>query len=91
MAADAAAVLDRATGLTEVTQRVHWTDRLGHMVLIIIALALLVFLAGPLFSILAQSVESKDGNFVGFDNFIAYMQTPSLKQSLWNSLWVSTA
>ena len=86
-----AAVLDRVTGFAEVKQRVHWADRLGHMVLIVIALALLAFLAGPLFSILAQSVESKDGSFVGLDNFIAYVQTPSLKQSLWNSLWVSAA
>jgi iron(III) transport system permease protein len=37
-----------------------------------------------------QSVEGKDGAFVGLDNFIAYVQTPALKQSLWNSLWVST-
>ena len=85
-----AAVFDRV-GFAEVKQRVHWTDRLGHLVLIIIALALLAFLAGPLFAILVQSVESKDGSFVGLDNFIAYVQTPSLKQSLWNSLWVSTA
>ena len=91
MSTDATAALDRVAGIAEVKQRVHWTDRLGHIVLIGIALALLAFLAGPLFSILAQSVESKDGNFVGLDNFIAYAQSPSLKQSLWNSLWVSTA
>ncbi len=73
-----------------VHQRVHWTDRIGHVVLILIAIALLVFLAGPLVAILGQSVESKDGSFVWLDNFIAYAQTPSLKQSLWNSLWVSS-
>jgi len=72
-----------------VTQRVHWTDRIGHGVLVLIALALLVFLAAPLASILVQSVEGRDGAFVGLDNFIAYVQTPALKQSLWNSLWVS--
>ena len=48
-----------------------------------------MFLAAPLAAILLQSVESKDGAFVGLDNFIAYIQTPALKQSLWNSLWVS--
>ncbi|MEP7157520.1 MAG: putative 2-aminoethylphosphonate ABC transporter permease subunit [Betaproteobacteria bacterium] len=71
------------------TQRVHWTDRIGHAVLLLIALALIVFLAAPLAAILMQSVESKDGAFVGLDNFIAYAQTPALKQSVWNSLWVS--
>ena len=72
-----------------VKQKVHWTDRIGHFVLLLIAAALVAFLALPLFSILAQSVENKDGAFVGLDNFITYLQTPALKQSLWNSIWVS--
>ncbi|MEQ1515770.1 MAG: putative 2-aminoethylphosphonate ABC transporter permease subunit [Usitatibacteraceae bacterium] len=70
-------------------QDVHWTDRIGHVLLFLIAIALLVFLAAPLAAILMQSVEGKDGAFVGLDNFIAYAQTPALKQSLWNSIWVS--
>ena len=86
-----AAVLNHAPMAREATQKIHWTDRLGHVVLIAIALALLAFLAAPLFAILAQSVETKDGAFVGLDNFIAYVQTPSLKQSLWNSIWVAAA
>jgi iron(III) transport system permease protein len=84
-----AVVLDRIA--TPVTQTVHWTDRIGHVFLFLIAAALLVFLAAPLTAILMQSVEGKDGAFVGLDNFIAYVQTPALKQSLWNSLWVSVA
>ena len=83
-----AAVFDNAL-LAIVKQKVHWTDRIGHVVLIIIAVALLAFLAAPLTAILMQSVENKDGAFVGLDNFIAYVQTPTLKQSLWNSVWVS--
>ena len=84
-----AAVMDNAI-LATVNQKVHWTDRIGHAVLIVIAIALLAFLAAPLTAILMQSVENKDGTFVGLDNFIAYVQTPALKQSLWNSVWVST-
>ena len=76
--------------LATVKQKVHWTDRIGHAVLIVIAIALVAFLAAPLTAILMQSVENKDGAFVGLDNFIAYVQTPALKQSLWNSVWVST-
>ena len=83
-----AAVIDSLM-LKAVSQKVHWTDRIGHAVLILIAAALLAFLAAPLAAILLQSVESKDGAFVGLDNFIAYLQTPTLKQSLWNSVWVS--
>ena len=83
-----AVVIDSVV-LKAVNQHVHWTDRIGHAVLILIAAALLAFLAAPLAAILMQSVESKDGAFVGLDNFIAYVQTPTLKQSLWNSVWVS--
>ena len=82
------AVIDSSI-LASVKQKVHWTDRIGHLVLIAIAVVLLVFLAAPLAAILLQSVENKAGAFVGLDNFIAYVQTPALKQSLWNSVWVS--
>ena len=84
-----AAIFSPVIGTASITQKVHWTDRIGHAVLLLIAFALLAFLAAPLAAILLQSVESKDGAFVGLDNFIAYIQTPALKQSLWNSLWVS--
>ena len=54
-----------------------------------IAVALAAFLAGPLSSILAQSVEGKQGEFVGLDNFFAYFGSPALANSLWNSVWTS--
>ena len=82
-----AAVLDRIA--RPVTQSVHWTDRIGHFLLFLLAVMLLAFLVAPLSAILIQSVESKDATFVGLENFIAYVQTPALKQSLWNSVWVS--
>ena len=72
-----------------VRQRVHWTDRTGHLALALIAATLAVFLAGPLGSILAQSVEDSMGRFIGLDNFFAYFGTPALLDSLWNSVWVA--
>ena len=70
-------------------QRVHWTDRVAHLLLALVAAALAAFLAGPLFSILAQSVEGRQQEFVGLDNFFAYFGTPALANSLWNSVWTS--
>ncbi len=70
-------------------QKIHWSDRVAHVGLALIALALAAFLAGPLASILAQSVEDRKGSFVGLDNFFAYFGTPALTESLWNSVWVS--
>lgn len=72
-----------------VRRKVHWTDRTAHVALALLALALAAFLAGPLFAILAQSVEDAKGAFVGLDNFFAYFDTPALADSLWNSVWVS--
>jgi iron(III) transport system permease protein len=72
-----------------VRQRVHWTDRTGHVALGLLALALVAFLAGPLLALLVQSVENAKGEFVALDNFTAYFATPALAQSLWNSVWVS--
>jgi len=69
--------------------RSHWTDRVAHAGLALVALALIAFLAMPLLAILGQAAEGSEGQFVGLDNFIAYIQTPTLLQSLWNSIWVS--
>jgi iron(III) transport system permease protein len=72
-----------------VRQRVHWSERIAHAVLVAVALALLAFLAAPLGAILQQSLEDAQGRFAGLANFIAYAQTPALLESLWNSIWVS--
>jgi iron(III) transport system permease protein len=69
--------------------KVHWTDRLAHAGMVLVALALLAFLAAPLLAILLKSIENNEGRFVGLANFIAYAQTPALLDSLWNSVWVS--
>ena len=72
-----------------VRQRTHWTDRIAHLALLAVALALVAFLAAPLATILLKSLEDAQGRFVFLANFVAYAQTPALLESLWNSLWVS--
>jgi iron(III) transport system permease protein len=69
--------------------RVHWTDRLAHVALALVALLLLTFLAAPLMAILIKSVQDGNEQWVGLKNFIDYARTPALLDSLWNSLWVS--
>jgi len=63
--------------------------QLAGGLLCLILFGLLIFLLGPLFAILSNAVLDKQGNFVGLTNFVVYLQTPSLVQSAWNSLWVS--
>jgi iron(III) transport system permease protein len=72
-----------------IRQRTDPRDRIGHAALLVIFLGLVSFLAAPLAALLIQSVEDRSGAFVGLDNFVAYMQTPALAQSLWNSVWVA--
>lgn len=70
-------------------QRAHWTDRIAHAALLLVVLALVVFLALPLASILVKSLQNGDGAFVGLANFTSYLASPSLLTSLWHSVWVS--
>ena len=70
-------------------QRAHWTDRIAHALLLAFLLALVVFLALPLASILVKSLQNPDGAFVGLVNFTSYLASPSLLSSLRNSVGVS--
>ena len=72
-----------------VTQRKHWSDWLGFLGLTLALLVLLTFLAAPLLAILQQAAQDDQGQYVGLRNFAAYLQTPALLYSLWNSVWVS--
>jgi len=86
-----AAVLPSPMVAVPVRQASHWSDRLAHLALLLVALALTAFLALPLATILLHALQDKQGEFAGFANFIEYARTPSLLNSLWNSLWVSAA
>jgi iron(III) transport system permease protein len=77
--------------MTQVRQKTHPSDRIAHGVLLVAGLVLAAFLALPLGAVLVQSLEDRQGGFIGLANFIAYLQTPALQQSLWNSLWVAAA
>ena len=78
-----------ATAPRLVRQTTPWADRVAQLCLALVALVLIAFLAFPLAAILLQSLQGRQGEFVGLSNFIAYVQTPALLTSLWNSVWVS--
>jgi len=86
-----AAVLPSPMVAVPVRHASHWSDRLAHLALLLVALALTAFLALPLATILLHALQDKQGEFAGLANFIEYARTPSLLASLWNSLWVSAA
>jgi iron(III) transport system permease protein len=54
--------------------------------LVLVLVALLAFLTLPLASLLARSVEDREGRFVGLANFSAYFASPAFANSAQNTL-----
>ena len=63
-----------------------WVMRIGISLLV---LYLLVSIAAPLALLLSISFQNSDGKFVGLANYVVYFTTPTLVQSIWNSLFVA--
>ncbi|HXH03243.1 MAG TPA: putative 2-aminoethylphosphonate ABC transporter permease subunit [Candidatus Competibacteraceae bacterium] len=55
----------------------------------VIGLYLTVSLALPLYALLLKSFQRKDGSWAGLANFVQYFTTPSLSQSILNSLFIA--
>ncbi len=53
------------------------------------AVFLLLALVLPLAWLLVRAFQDADGGFVGLANFAAYVATPSLAASAWNSVWTA--
>lgn len=51
-------------------------------------LAFLIMLVLPLLQLFTQAFYDKDGAFIGVANFSKYFTTPTLVQSLQNTVWV---
>lgn len=65
-------------------------ERLVLRVGLLIVLAfLLLAVAVPLGTLLVKSFQNRAGEFVFLSNYVRYFATPSLSESLWNSLWVA--
>jgi len=66
-------------------------DVISRALLVVIVLVLVTGLLLPLGTMLLRSIEDNQGRFVGLVHFTSFLATPSLKQSIWNSIWVSSA
>src|SRR5437764_13278282 len=78
-----------ATSLPVVAQRVSreaWVARAG--VLLLVAW-LVLSIALPLWALLSKSFQNGNGEFVWLANYVRYFSTPSLFNSIFNSVWVA--
>nr|WP_255568916.1 putative 2-aminoethylphosphonate ABC transporter permease subunit [Neoroseomonas alba] len=59
------------------------------MLVVAACVTLIVAIALPLLTVLSKSVLDTEGRFIGLANYIRYVTTPALVQSLLNSLFVA--
>lgn len=70
--------------------RVDRDDLVMRAVLALLASALVVALALPLYTMLSKSFRDAEGAFVGLANYLEYFGTPALSHSIWNSLTIAS-
>ncbi|MDE8601370.1 putative 2-aminoethylphosphonate ABC transporter permease subunit [Marinomonas sp. RSW2] len=58
-------------------------------ILIVGVIGLFICVVLPIYTLLSKSVENKDGEFIGLDNFAKFIETPSLFSSISNSLFIA--
>ncbi len=61
----------------------------AFVTLLVVVTCMVVTIVLPLYSMLIKSVQDRSGAFIGFDNFIAYLQNSSFFDSVFNSLFVA--
>ena len=64
-------------------------DYLTILLIAVTAIYMLIALAFPMYAILSKGLQNKDGEFIGFENYISYFESPALVYSIYNSLFVS--
>ena len=80
----------RKTNSIESRNRIHKDDWIQRSLLFSIILIFLGVLVLPLATLFTKAFRHEDGTFVGLDNFIHYFSTPSLVQSLQNTLFIAS-
>ena len=64
-------------------------DYLTILLITVTAIYMLIALAFPMYGILSKGLQNKDGEFIGFENYINYFENPALVYSIYNSLFVA--
>ncbi|WLD59143.1 putative 2-aminoethylphosphonate ABC transporter permease subunit [Salinispirillum sp. LH 10-3-1] len=80
---------DQFSALSPV-KRVLWREKTALTALLGLGfIGLAVALLGPLYALLSRSVQNRQGEYVGLDNFIAYAASGGISQAAMNSLFIA--
>jgi iron(III) transport system permease protein len=82
-------VTSTTAALPAVRRRLDRDDIAMRAGLVLLIGWMLVTLVLPLWALLSKSFQNQHGEFVGLANYQLYFSTPSLFDSVWNSLYVS--
>lgn len=66
-------------------------DWIMRIVLALSTVWLLIAVVFPLYPILSRSFQDKQGNWIGFTNYLEYLSNPNLLTSFFNSFYVAIA
>ncbi|MDM5238202.1 putative 2-aminoethylphosphonate ABC transporter permease subunit [Bacillus cereus] len=75
----------------KIKRRIGKEEWIQRLIIIGMILSFLIMLVLPLLQLFTQAFYDKDGAFVGVANFSKYFTTPTLVQSLQNTIWISGA
>ncbi|PGN59699.1 putative 2-aminoethylphosphonate ABC transporter permease subunit [Bacillus cereus] len=75
----------------KIKRRIGKEEWIQRLLIIGMLLAFLIILVLPLLQLFTQVFYDKDGAFIGVANFSKYFTTPTLVQSLQNTIWISGA
>ncbi|PEC22432.1 putative 2-aminoethylphosphonate ABC transporter permease subunit [Bacillus cereus] len=75
----------------KIKRRIGKEEWIQRLIIIGMLLSFLIMLVLPLLQLFTQAFYDKDGAFVGVANFSKYFTTPTLVQSLQNTIWISGA
>ncbi|BFT73665.1 putative 2-aminoethylphosphonate ABC transporter permease subunit [Paenibacillus sp. P36] len=71
--------------------RRNWGEilNLQNFLIVVLVITLSFTILVPLCLLFSKAFFNTNAEFIGIQNFIKYFTTPSLAQSLWNTVWVS--
>ncbi|MCY9658723.1 putative 2-aminoethylphosphonate ABC transporter permease subunit [Paenibacillus chondroitinus] len=71
--------------------RRNWGEilNLQNFLIVLLVITLSFTILVPLCLLFSKAFFNTNAEFIGLQNFIKYFTTPSLAQSLWNTVWVS--
>ncbi|MGU3371174.1 putative 2-aminoethylphosphonate ABC transporter permease subunit [Bacillus mycoides] len=75
----------------KIKRRIGKEEWIQRLLIIGMLLSFFIMLVLPLLQLFTQAFYDKDGAFVGAANFSKYFTTPTLVQSLQNTIWISGA